>query len=256
MSKTSSKGNESDSASSGQVVSRAAAILRALADDASGQSLGQIAQKVGLPRTTVHRIVASLEAQQLAATTSSGIKLGPALVRLAASAHTNVITASRPFVEALGRRLRETVDLCVFRGHHSVSVDQYASDQELRVVSAVGTAFPVHCTAHGKALLSSLPESQLQSLLQEDLEKRTDHTLTNPPELLEDIKRARARGWAMDEEEHAIGVCGLGVPLATGGTERYALSVAIPSVRLAGRQEAYIAALMQCKTEIESLLGS
>ena len=141
---------DNDSASGRQVISRAAAVLRALAEDNSGQSLGQIAKKTDLPRTTVHRIVAALEAQQLAATTPAGVRLGQALVRLAASAHTDVVAAARPFVEALGRRLRETVDLCVFRGQHAVSVDQFASDQELRVVAAVGTAYPIHCTAHGK----------------------------------------------------------------------------------------------------------
>ena len=141
---------DNDSASGRQVISRAAAVLRALAEDNNGQSLGQIAKKTDLPRTTVHRIVAALEAQQLAATTPAGVRLGQALVRLAASAHTDVVAAAR-FVEALGRRLRETVDLCVFRGQHAVSVDQFASDQELRVVAAVGTAYPIHCTAHGKA---------------------------------------------------------------------------------------------------------
>ena len=147
-------------------------MLRALAEDNSGQSLGQIAKKTDLPRTTVHRIVAALEAQQLAATTPAGVRLGQALVRLAASAHTDVVAAA-PFVEALGRRLRETVDLCVFRGQHAVSVDQFASDQELRVVAAVGTAYPIHCTAHGKALLARLDDAALEALLGARLERRT-----------------------------------------------------------------------------------
>ena len=87
---------DNDSASGRQVISRAAAVLRALAEDNSGQSLGQIAKKTDLPRTTVHRIVAALEAQQLAATTPAGVRLGQALVRLAASAHTDVVAAARP----------------------------------------------------------------------------------------------------------------------------------------------------------------
>ena len=169
---------DNDSASGRQVISRAAAVLRALAEDNSGQSLGQIAKKTDLPRTTVHRIVAALEAQQLAATTPAGVRLGQALVRLAASAHTDVVAAARPFVEALGRRLRETVDLCVFRGQHAVSVDQFASDQELRVVAAVGTAYPIHCTAHGKALLARLDDAALEELLGARLERRTASTIT------------------------------------------------------------------------------
>lgn len=175
---------DNDSASGRQVISRAAAVLRALAEDNSGQSLGQIAKKTDLPRTTVHRIVAALEAQQLAATTPAGVRLGQALVRLAASAHTDVVAAARPFVEALGRRLRETVDLCVFRGQHAVSVDQFASDQELRVVAAVGTAYPIHCTAHGKALLARLDDAALEELLGARLERRTASTITARKDLL------------------------------------------------------------------------
>lgn len=77
----------------------------------------------------------------MVSTGSSGIRLGPALVRLAASAHTDVVAVARSYVEALGRRTRETVDVSVYRGFHAISVDQYPSDQELRVVSAVGPAF-------------------------------------------------------------------------------------------------------------------
>ena len=182
---------DNDSASGRQVISRAAAVLRALAEDNSGQSLGQIAKKTDLPRTTVHRIVAALEAQQLAATTPAGVRLGQALVRLAASAHTDVVAAARPFVEALGRRLRETVDLCVFRGQHAVSVDQFASDQELRVVAAVGTAYPIHCTAHGKALLARLDDAALEELLGARLERRTASTITARKDLLAQLAEVR-----------------------------------------------------------------
>ncbi|RFQ00861.1 hypothetical protein D0O09_17210 [Pseudomonas putida] len=50
---------------------------------------------------------------------------------------------------------------CLDKGLHAISVDQYPSDQELRVVSPVGRAFPIHCTAHGKALLSTFSEALL-----------------------------------------------------------------------------------------------
>lgn len=246
---------DNDSASGRQVISRAAAVLRALAEDNSGQSLGQIAKKTDLPRTTVHRIVAALEAQQLAATTPAGVRLGQALVRLAASAHTDVVAAARPFVEALGRRLRETVDLCVFRGQHAVSVDQFASDQELRVVAAVGTAYPIHCTAHGKALLARLDDAALEELLGARLERRTASTITARKDLLAQLAEVRTRGWALDLEEHAVGICGIGVHIETGQSEQYALSVALPAARYEGRLDACAAALFQCKAEIESLLA-
>jgi IclR family transcriptional regulator, acetate operon repressor len=108
---------KSEAAGSGkQVIARAAAVLRALENQTTGQTLAEISKTSGLPRTTVHRIVQALEAQQLVMSAPGGVRLGPALVRMAASAHTDVVMIAKPFVEVLGRRTRETVDVSVLRG--------------------------------------------------------------------------------------------------------------------------------------------
>lgn len=248
--------DEVESGGGKQVIARAAAVLKALENQTQGVSLGQIAKAANLPRTTVHRIVGALEAQQFVVTGQGGVKLGPALARLAASAHTDVIAIARPFIEALGRRTRETVDLCVFRGMHAISVDQYASDQELRVVSAIGTAFPCHCTAHGKALLANLADEQIDVLYQGiELEKRTPASAPNLATLKQCFGEARANGFAIDREEHARGVCGIGVILRSGMTEQYALSLAVPALRFEDQLESLKAALMQCRAEIEGVVG-
>ncbi|WP_110685044.1 IclR family transcriptional regulator [Salinicola aestuarinus] len=239
-----------------QVVARAAAILNALEGQPQGMSLGGIAKVTGLPRTTVHRLVVSLEAQQLVLSSAEGVRLGPALARLAAAAHVDIAQIARPFVEALGRRTRETVDLSVYRGLHAVSVDQYPSDQELRVVSPIGTAFPIHCTAHGKALLASLPPEELEPLLADArLDARTGQTLTARETLDKDLESARIAGIAADREEHAEGVCGLGVTLRTGAGARYALSLAVPAQRFDRQRTTLEAALRQCQAEIEARVG-
>jgi IclR family acetate operon transcriptional repressor len=148
-----------------QVTARAAAVLKSLENQREGLSLGQISSITGLPRTTVHRLAGALEAQQLVISCPDGLRLGPALARLATSAHTDVITLSRASVEGLGRETRETVDVSVLRGAHAISVNQYASDQELRVISPVGSAFPLYRTAHGKALLASMDDAEVVQVL-------------------------------------------------------------------------------------------
>lgn len=237
-----------------QVIARAATILRALELMPKGMTITQLARETDLPRTTVHRLVSSLESQQLLITGSAGVRLGPALARLAASAHTDVISLSRPSMETLGRRTRETVDLCVYRGSHAVSVSQFVSDQELRVVSAVGTAFPCHCTAHGKAMLAVLSDEQIAGLLGERPDVRTDNTLHTLALILEDIRETRMRRYAIDHEEHARGVCGIGVYLNMGLNEHYALSIAVPSLRFEEKFDLLMSSLMQCKAEIEALI--
>ena len=239
-----------------QVVARAAAILNALERQPHGMSLGNIAKQTHLPRTTVHRLVASLESQQLVISTANGIRLGPALARLAAAAHVDVATIARPSMEMLGRRTRETVDLSVFRDGHAILVAQYGSDQELRVISAVGTAFPLHCTAHGKALLAQMATDACAKLLTEmPLERRTSATLTDQEALMASLVSVRREGLALDLEEHAKGVCGIGVSLDCGDGERYALSLAVPKARFDQRCSQLKAELLKCKAEIEAQLA-
>lgn len=235
-----------------QVIARAAAVLRALERQNSGQSLAQLAKAAGLPRTTVHRIVGALEAQQLVISGPGGVRLGPALLRLAASAHTDVAAIARPFIEALGRATRETVDLSVLRGVHAISIDQYACDQELRVISPIGTAYPIHSTAQGKALLADMSGMDVKQLLDAPLEQRTANTIIGIDALLAELTSVRTRGYAFDMEEHARGVCGVGVVLHTGLRERYALSLALPSLRFAEQRQPLVNALLRCKAEIEA----
>ncbi len=247
---------DAEAASGKQVIARAAAVLRALENQPAGQNLSQIARASGLPRTTVQRLVGALEAQQLVAVTSKGVQLGPALARLAASAHTDIIALARPHIEALGRLLRETVDLAVERGEHAISVDQYSSDRELRVVSALGSAFPLHCTAMGKALLAEMSEEAVHQLFASGMESRTPETITSMTKLLAQLHEVRKEGFGYDLEEHAEGVCGIGVTLRTGTADRYAISIAAPSNRFNRELDVFRPALMRCKAAIEATIGS
>src|SRR5262249_32625977 len=143
-----------------QVIARAAAILRALEDQALGLSLGQIAQRVELARSTVQRIVAALESENLviAASPSGRVRLGPTIARLAASVQTDFVAIARPFLLRLSEELRETVDLAVVKKNQLVFIEQVVGPQRLRTVSAVGETFPLYCTANGKAYLAELDE--------------------------------------------------------------------------------------------------
>src|SRR3954447_15387416 len=123
-----------------QVIARAAAILRALEEETAGLSLGQIAQRVGLARSTVQRIVAALLAEKLvmAASPNGRVRLGPTILRLAASVRTDFVSVARPFLTKLSNELHETVDLATVKKDHLVFIDQVIGPQRLRTVSAVG----------------------------------------------------------------------------------------------------------------------
>ena len=127
-----------------QVIARAASIMRALEDTTTGLSLGEIAIKVGLARSTVQRIVAALESEKLvvAASPAGRVRLGPTILRLAGSVRTDFVALAKPFLVELSKELHETVDLASIKGDHLVFIDQVIGSQRLRTVSAVGEILP------------------------------------------------------------------------------------------------------------------
>src|SRR5450631_3106692 len=150
-----------------QVITRAISVLRALEGESDGLSLGQIAQRVGLARSTVQRIVDALRTEQfvIAASLTAGVRLGPALIRLAASASVEFDQITRPIISDLSQAVGETVDLSVLKGNVAIFTDQVQGVHRLRAVSSIGESFPLHCTANGKAILSVLSDDKVARLL-------------------------------------------------------------------------------------------
>src|SRR5690348_7742931 len=198
-----------------QVIARAATILRALEEENAGLSLGQIAQRVNLARSTVQRIVAALETEKLviAATPNGRVRLGPTILRLAASVRSDFVTLARPFLERLSEELHETVDLSTVKKDHLVFIDQVIGSHRLRTVSAVGETFPLHCTANGKAYLAQLSDAAIEKLIGREYETRTANTLVTLERLLKELAAVRRTGVAFDREEHTLGICAAGVSL-------------------------------------------
>ena len=195
-----------------QVLSRAANVLRALEGEPEGLSLGQISQRVGLARSTVQRIVDALRSEQfvIAASPTAGVRLGPALIRLAASASVEFDHITRPILAELAKITSETVDLSVLKGNSAVFTDQIQGRHRLRAVSAIGETFPLHCTANGKAILSTLSNDKVQRLLRGPLQRMTPNTITKPAELVKEIESCRRTGLAIDDEEHTEGISAVG----------------------------------------------
>jgi len=164
-----------------QVIQRAVAILLSLRGEHDGLSLAQIAVRVDLARSTVHRLVAALEQEHfvVAASPKGRFRLGPALASLAMSASRDLALVIHPFLADLSRELNETVDLAVLEHDHVLFIDQVAAARRLRAVSSTGSVFPAYCTANGKALLACLNEEELRHLLPERLEPMTPNTITS-----------------------------------------------------------------------------
>lgn len=232
-----------------QVISRAAQILRALGSD--GLSLGELAQRTGLPRSTVQRIVDALEQENLVSAGEAGVRLGWGLNELAKMAYCHVAARLRLPFETLYAATRETVDISTLHGREVYFMDRIISDREVRVVPMNDRPKPLYAMANGKAILSCLPDRQIIHLYGNGLPALTQHTLTTVDRLLEELALIRQSGFSFDREEHAEGVCAIGIPLQVPGSPPYAMSVVMPAFRftpnLPALKQALSAAQRQCQ---------
>jgi DNA-binding IclR family transcriptional regulator len=222
-----------------QVIARAAAVLRSLRQEPNGLSLGEIAKRVSLPRSTVQRIVAALGREELLMSASSRarVKLGPALVLLGAAADVGTEKIARPIMQELSRLADETVDLSILRADRAVFIEQIQGTQRLVAVSAVGKAFPLHCTANGKALLGLLAPERRASLLAGRLKRYTEATHTERSALVAELLEVETTDLAYDLEEHSVGICAIGTAFRDSLGREFSLSIPVPAARFAGKRQ-------------------
>ena len=236
-----------------QVIARAATLLRALESAPQGLTIAELARAAALPRTTVTRLAAALQAEGLVATDGRRLGLGPALLRMAAAMRPDARALVRPHLERLARDSRETVDLWVERDAFVEIVDEVVSDQEVRVAATPGTRLPLHSTAPGKALLAARDDAQVASrLARVGLPMHTARTLTSTDGLMQALAEVRRTGLAVDEEEHADDVSAIAMVVDLGLPERYAIAVAAPARRFRQQRERLQAALRGCVEAIHA----
>jgi DNA-binding IclR family transcriptional regulator len=235
-----------------QVIARAAAILRSLELEPDGLSLGDLAKRISLPRSTVQRIVAALGQERLlmSASLQARVKLGPALVALGAAADVGTERIARPIMQELSDLADETVDLSILKADSAVFVAQIQGTQRLAAVSAVGRAFPLHCTANGKALLALLAPERRASLLMGRLKRYTKATETDRSALEAEIRDVARTGLAYDMEEHSVGICAIGTAFRDSLGREFSLSIPVPASRFADKRQQLSKFLIKSRAEL------
>lgn len=239
-----------------QVIARAAAILRLLGKETDGLSLGQIAQRLGLPRSTVQRIVGSLAAERLVISGGKGgdIRLGPEIAALASATRASIVELCRPHLVALSQRVGETVDLSVLRGASMIFLDQVAGTHRLRTVSAIGDVFPLTDTANGRAVLAAMGREAAGDLAQAEWRRRAMASNWHSFSAL--LDRVGQSGLAYDQDEHTTGISAIGAAFRDASGDFYAVSVPIPSSRFVEKRAAVEQALADTVSGIARVLGS
>lgn len=210
-----------------QVIHRAANILRQLRQDNGGQSLGTLAKKTGLPRSTVQRIVETLIDEGFVMTSGKDgdLRLGPEITYLAGGDRIDISKALRPEIQKLSDDTGETVDLARFVNSRMMIIDQTPGRHRISAVSVPGESFPLSNTANGKAILSCLSEKQADAIIS------SESLTTDREQLFEELQMIRQTGVAFDLEDHSSGISAIGLALLTDANEIFAVSIPVPTGR-------------------------
>lgn len=219
-------------------LNRALSLLEDVAGHAEGVTLGDLAQRADLAPSTAHRLLKSLEARRFVTQDAArglwftGVKafsVGAGFLR-----NRDVVGIARPFMHRAMEESGESVNLAIQDGTETIYLSQVESRQMMRALAPPGGRAPLHASGVGKAILSGLgPDAagaQVQAL---SFVKFTAMTIRNGVALLDDIAQARKRGYAIDDEEHAVGLRCVAAPVFNEfGEPVAALSISGPQARI------------------------
>jgi DNA-binding IclR family transcriptional regulator len=224
-------------------------------------SVLQIAQRTGLPRTTVHRLVDSLRAVGFLEQEASreNYRLGLRLFGFGNTALTNMPLhrEAAPFVDTLAKLSGEAVHLCVFDGTQMVFVERSLDrGRPNNVVTTVETS-PCHSTGVGKAALAFQPPAVIDRVIALGLQRFTRNTIVAPEALRQELAATRARGYALDDSEHETDVRCVAAPVRNStGRVFAALSVTGNTRRMEQHRTEDLAALViSHASQISAQLG-
>lgn len=219
-------------------LSRALSLLEDVAAHAEGVTLGDLAQRAELAPSTAHRLLKSLEARRFVTqdverglwfTGVQAFIVGTGFLR-----NRDLVGIARTFMHRAMEESGESVNLAILDGSEIIYLSQVESRQMMRALAPPGGRAPLHASGVGKALLAGLSvESAKEKTQGLTFGHFTDKTIRTGDALLDDIAQARTRGFAVDDEEHAIGLRCAAAPIFNEfGEPVAAVSVSGPQARI------------------------
>ena len=242
-------------------VTTAIRLLKAFSEDEEEIGVSALAQKLGVAKSTVHRLAVTLVSEGLLEQNPENerYRLGIGLFGLGTLVRRrmNLSAEARPFLFDLREKTGETLLLGVPAETEVMYVYNLESNQALRMRSDIGVRRPGYCTAVGRAVFAFAPEKTIERLLAGPLRKRTDKTVANAKELRAIFAEVRKRGYAIEDEESEPGIRCIAAPVrGADGTVVGAVGIAGPSQRLSLEGlEALAPALLEAVAAISHRLG-
>lgn len=137
------------------------------------------------------------------------------------------------YLEDLRDLTSETARLAILDGLDMVYIDHKRSGQAVNISFRIGARGPVYCSSTGKAFVSFMPDVEKKELLEKIVfRKLTPNTIADLPQFIEEIEQTRRRGYAIEDEEQALGIRAIGAPIFGKDGPLAAISITVPAYRV------------------------
>ncbi|MCZ4059568.1 glyoxylate bypass operon transcriptional repressor IclR [Pantoea sp. LMR881] len=223
-----------------QSLTRGLTLLELIAESHGSVALTELAQQAGLPNSTTHRLLSTMQQQGFVRQVGDlgfwTIGAHAFVVGSSFLQSRNLLALVHPVLRTLMEVSGETVNLAVLdlSDHQAVIIDQVQCTQLMRMSAPIGGKLPMHASGAGKAFLAHLSDDQVTALLhQKGLHYYTPNTLMSPQSLKANLAQVRKIGFSFDDEEHALGLRCVAAPIYDEHGEAFAaLSISGPIARM------------------------
>ncbi|HEX7055115.1 MAG TPA: IclR family transcriptional regulator C-terminal domain-containing protein [Burkholderiales bacterium] len=239
-----------------------AAGLRAMAafrPEEPSLTLAEVARRSGLTRAAARRYLLTLVELQYAAYDGKHFSLTPKVLALSRTQLRDASLADlvQPVLDAISERTNESTSAAILDGTHVAFIARARGRRFVSVAMAVGTRLPAWCCATGHALLSCRDDREVERTLRRSKLPRGGLGARSPEALLEEIRRARARGYGLNDEEFEPGLRSIAVPVRNmRGEVLLAIGIGTHSARMQLSQLAprLLPSLLQGQRVLASIL--
>lgn len=247
-----------------QSVDRLFDIIEIMSDYTHGITITELAEKAKLSPSTVHRFLSALTARGYAhkAAETGKYRMTARMYEIGAKVipGLNILSVATPYLERLSEQAQESVHL-VTRDEDEVlylfKQDVYSSS--INMGSRVGLRNPMYCTGVGKSILAFLPEEEVKRIWDKtEIIQYTQSTIVDYPSFCEELKSIRENGYAIDDQEHELGIRCLAVPLFDCNNKPFgAISISGMTSRMGSSKiERLIPVIKKASMEISELYGA
>jgi IclR family KDG regulon transcriptional repressor len=221
-----------------RTIRRIVSVLNCFSRETPDFSLSQVSERLGLPRSTTHRLLKAMEAEGflMRDPATRKYRLGYRLLYWGKQVQNSLDLrdVSLPVLHDLARSTGETAILSVRDGNAGVCLEMVESDQPVRLAMRVGKRLMLHAGASAKVLWAFLPHAEARRILSEiDLVALKPNTITDSDKMYQELVNIRERGYATSFEETDSGAMGVAAPVYDCNGQAVAgIGIAAPMSRI------------------------